>query len=343
MVQIRSEGSVAPAARRVRVLEAPSRVDTGSTFTINGQVDGGAGRRLVRLDVRRGATQRAKTQQAQTQQTGWQRLRTTRATKAGTFTLAVPAGSEPTTLRLRLRLVSPGSEPTDTVWFKVRVVRSTTGPDSQPTPVAEDQSPAGSATDWTYLFANGGARWDPCQPIGWGYDPAGGYLGALTDLQTAFARVAEHTGLTFSYQGTAGDDLTISWSTQAKDAQLAGAIAGYTVASATPLPAGSADVAYRLVEANMVLDAESPLRTGHASGGDPTWGQIMTHEALHAVGLGHAAGTVQLMHGQATTANHKFGAGDLTGMARTGVQGGCLPEGYLFRPATLSRSAPPSS
>jgi len=45
----------------------------------------------------------------------------------------------------------------------------------------------------------------------------------------------------------------------------------------------------------------------------------MLHEAMHALGLGHAAGQAQVMYGAVSSTNHLFGAGDLTGLDRIGA------------------------
>ena len=46
----------------------------------------------------------------------------------------------------------------------------------------------------------------------------------------------------------------------------------------------------------------------------------MMHEVLHAMGLGHAQTSQQVMAPFASDSNFQFGAGDLTGMHKIGLR-----------------------
>ena len=84
-------------------------------------------------------------------------------------------------------------------------------------------------------------------------------------------------------------------------------------------------MANQLVRGRMVLDSESPLRPGFHPSGNPTWGQVMLHELMHVVGLGHAGGRDQVMFASANAENHRLGAGDIGGLRAVGSARGCLP------------------
>ncbi|WP_104107609.1 matrixin family metalloprotease [Nocardioides sp. 616] len=323
-VELVSDGMRVPAPRAGPGIElrAPAQVGTGGTIVISGRIRSAPRSRTVRLALRGPG--------------GWQELARKRSTRAGLFRLRAFAGDVDTTLLLRVQVSAPRLR-VSTLRLRVGVVASSTGetpvaetPTSDPQtrydPTDPTQPASGSPSDWSYLLDTSSARWDPCAPIGWGYDEAGAYPGALLDVTTALAGVASRTGLTFAYQGTVGEQLNISWSTEAQDVRLAGNVAGYGGASAVSLPPGSADVEHQLVRGRMVLDSEARLRPGFRLTGTPTWGQVMLHELLHVVGLGHATGPDQLMYGVATSENHRLGAGDLAGLRAVGSGGGCLPD-----------------
>ncbi|WP_114422909.1 matrixin family metalloprotease [Nocardioides houyundeii] len=324
-VELVSDGMRVPSPRAGPGIElrAPAQVGTGGTIVISGRIRSAPRSRTVRLALRGPG--------------GWQELARKRSTRAGLFRLRAFAGDVGTTLLLRVQVSAPRLR-VATRRLRVSVVAAsgtgetpvvetpTVDPQTGYDPTDPTQPAPGSSSDWSYLLGASSARWDPCTPIGWGYDETGAYPGALLDVTTALAGVASRTGLTFAYQGTVGEQLDISWSTEAQDVRLAGNVAGYGGASAVPLPPGSADVDHQLVRGRMVLDSEARLRPGFRLTGTPTWGQVMLHELLHVVGLGHATGPDQLMYGVATSENHRLGAGDLAGLLAVGSRRGCLPD-----------------
>ncbi len=200
----------------------------------------------------------------------------------------------------------------------------------------------GSATDWTGSYWQGpdhrSARWNPCAVIRWAYDPTGSYARSVNDMKRAFALLAGRSGLHFKYVGAmnfaaytttdrlpAGVDVAVGWSDSSKWPRLAGNTVGLGGSSAR----STADVndtsqAYRIYEGYIVLDKAGRMRAGFDKTGTATWGQVMTHEAGHVVGLGHSNGSSQLMYSAALSNNHLLGAGDLTGLSRVGATRGCL-------------------
>lgn len=215
-------------------------------------------------------------------------------------------------------------------------------PPVDPTPGYDDPEllPAGyvgqgSATDWSYLFSGGG-RWNPCQVLRWAYNPAGEGYPALADMQRAMAKISGASGLRFAYAGatswrylgTINDrafpsdraDIVIGWADASELPGLAGNVVGIGGGSGSTV--SGSDVRVRITRGFLTLDNGHVLPGGFDQSG---WGQISLHEILHALGLGHAAESVQVMYGTAHRGNTRFGAGDLTGMQRVGASPGCLP------------------
>jgi hypothetical protein len=179
------------------------------------------------------------------------------------------------------------------------------------------------------------ARWDPCTTIRWVYNANGAYAGSLDDMKRSIARVAGRTGLHFRYVGTSkyvpysgtgtfpgGADLAVGWSDEQHVSRLAGSVVG--VGGGYMTYVSGQDVDGRMVQGEVLLDRGASLAHGFTASGDPTWVQVMEHEVMHVVGLGHANGSEEVMAPAVSPLNHFFGKGDLTGMARVGAAHGCL-------------------
>ncbi|UMG94243.1 matrixin family metalloprotease [Nocardioides sp. TF02-7] len=141
-------------------------------------------------------------------------------------------------------------------------------------------------------------------------------------MRTAVDAIAERTGLTFTETGAADAPLRLMWSDEARDEALRGGVVGVARTRATATT--GAEVLRRITGSTVVLDRGHALRQGHFDSGSPSWGQVITHEVLHGLGLAHASGREQVMYPSVSGLNHRFGAGDLTGMVRIGAAGGCL-------------------
>lgn len=331
------------------VLTGPGSARAGSRVRLRGEVvtrpsKGAAGQRsqprpvrlLERVDGR------------------WRQVERTGSSRSGSFTFRVAAGDAATDRSFRAE--APGSRGRPKVRSRTVRVTVTAAPADvgtgfwetlaagtmvTPEPLPAGYQAAPPADDWSYLFGEG-SRWNPCAPIRWAYNPEQQtYDGAFADVVRAFARISAGSGLQFQYVGRtaagyrgsdsditaagAGVDMVVSWATAAQFAQLSGSVVGIgggTGRSINP-STGPADVKWRMVLGYLVLDAQAgmPIAPGFDGSG---WGQIMQHEILHALGLGHAQTQTQLMFGTATSKNIGFGAGDLTGMARIGSASGCL-------------------
>lgn len=212
---------------------------------------------------------------------------------------------------------------------------------------------SGSPADYSLL----GGRWNPCEPIEWGYAPDGGYPGAVDDVAASLARIAYATGLRFTFvgevspddasafrfgaggdgdlvpvsavdatMGTPGDgraDLVVRWATPQQVPELAGETLGIAGPLRSRLDDGGVD---QYVAAAVILDSsEIGADADSAAGAVWTWPAVMTHEFAHAVGLGHATGANELMAPAARVGNNVIGPGDAAGLASLGAASGCLP------------------
>lgn len=341
MVSFHDEG-VRIDRRTLITASASSEVLAGGRITVSGVVKVRAGKpRPVRLQERSASGT-------------WRMLTTKMSTRTGSFRFAVPAGTVARVRSFRVvarRVGDLAAVRTTSLRVRVAAESTPTPPPTDPItpPPAEipagdwdaaeyadpsDPAPVGLSDDWSWLWESGGGRWDPCTVITWAYNPTGSYDGSLADMTRAFARIAGRTGLHFKYVGvtdhqytdeTVPDDadIFVDWSDEAQVSELAGSVVGIGGGSAYGVPAGG-DVAYQIVQGYIVLDTGHTLGQGFTTSGGGTWGQVMTHEALHVLGLGHATGREQVMAPSIGSTNHLFGAGDLTGMTRIGATNSCL-------------------
>ncbi|MBW3662329.1 MAG: hypothetical protein KY469_04440 [Actinobacteria bacterium] len=205
-------------------------------------------------------------------------------------------------------------------------------------------APAASSSGGTFEFwvvdQDGiPARWDPCEPIAWVLSDGGAPDGAVDDLEQGFERIAEVTGLTFTYEGEVDEvpsrDRAIYQPDRYGD-RWAPVLVAWTSPDQSEVPLGSDDRAVSVpisidtsdgppefVSGQVVFNAERPLAPGfddrHAS-----WGAAILHELGHLVGLDHVADPRELMFEQVTFGPVEWGAGDLGGLAALGAQQGCI-------------------
>ncbi|NUR09196.1 MAG: hypothetical protein HOQ22_01520 [Nocardioidaceae bacterium] len=282
----------------------------------------------------------------------WRVIVRKKTTRAGAYSFTVNAGSVARTRSFRvqvpaynhlraavgrtiaIRVVKPATPPTSTTPPVGTPLPPTDGSYDAPEPLPAGYVGGGLSTDWTYLFTGGG-RWNPCQVIRWAYNPVGERYPALADVQRAFAKISGASGLQFTYVGpstyryTGGSlgtgfpagtaDIVVAWANATQYPDLAGNVVG--IGGGRGWHVSGADVAVRMDRGYLTLDNGAMLAGGFDRSG---WGQVMLHEVLHALGLGHANGSVQLMYGMASSSNFRFGAGDLAGLTKIGAAQGCL-------------------
>lgn len=281
-----------------------STVKAGGIVAVKGRVSGD-GLRKVRL-MRRVESGR------------WTEISTSRTNKARRYALTAVAPAEGV-LRLRVVVRRTGSSrPGASASFRVVVA-------------APSECAAPGPRDMYSLLGNPGDHWDSSKTIGWKYNPANGYAGALDDWVTAFDRISTSSGLRFSYQGVtdlvawrddmraSGTQLVVSWATPSQVPGLAGPPVGVGGQGGTYFEGSTVEYLY----GGVALDSTETLRLGFATNGAPTWGQVMVHELGHVVGLGHFQNDTQIMNPAVGPTNHVLGAGDLEGLRVLGPGGGC--------------------
>ncbi|GAB2854717.1 matrixin family metalloprotease [Nocardioides pacificus] len=316
------------------LLAAPASIGTGARFTVAGTAphaknNRARAMRLLSKSGRRWSLVAVQRPNAN----GVFQFSVLAPNRAGTLVLkAVTVGArKPVSKTARVRVVEvPVPTPTPTP-----IPEPTPDPTPTPTPTPEpeptpDPTPVdrlGDANDWGWL-AQGYAWRAPCEPITWAYNELGSYAGSFADVQRSFERISEHTGITFEYVGPSarvpftGDsrsasDILIGWGTEATNSSLRGSVIGI---------GGPSGWHSGLYNAQVLLDSDGiPFaRPGHEAGWGFTWGQVMVHEILHGLNLGHARGPEQIMAPMISNDHFDFGAGDISGMKAIGEARGCL-------------------
>jgi Matrixin len=157
--------------------------------------------------------------------------------------------------------------------------------------------------------------WNPCSPIEIVVDSNGAYDSFDEDIATTLAILSGATGLKFVPSTTAdvtGPVITIGWSDETADPELAGSVVGYGGNEWS-----STDDWY--ANGRIVLDRESQSPSGFASG--LSWGPVILHEFGHVIGLDHVQDESELMFPSARPDGPvSYAPGDLEGLRTvTGV------------------------
>ncbi|MCL2615109.1 MAG: matrixin family metalloprotease [Nocardioidaceae bacterium] len=195
-------------------------------------------------------------------------------------------------------------------------------------------TPAGTAGQ--HKLVGNGYRWNPCAPIRYHVDYAGVRSGNLELIRQALTRVRAATGLSFVYAGrstrvpfsdswyarTPTSGLYFAWSTPAQVPAIRGLVGLGGESRLVDTAAGS-----HVITTGGVLLARSAwphMRSGWHNGIDR--GSLLLHEIGHAMGLMHVTSKTEIMHPSlGGWTRPRYGAGDLAGLERLGMDQGCLP------------------
>lgn len=194
-------------------------------------------------------------------------------------------------------------------------------------------------------------RFDPCRPVHYVMNVAQAPPTGAADVEEAFRRLAQVTGMTFVNDGLTDElsrrgpyvedrypdrwaPILVAWNRQSGDRANV-----EVVGSGFPYRVGDALVSGTLsLNADAVSDRsrQTPLPAGFgaapgfgAVGAEGvTWGRVILHELAHVVGLGHTRDRDQLMYpdtAQQTAHTTDYRSGDKEGLRFLGREAGCLP------------------
>jgi hypothetical protein len=171
--------------------------------------------------------------------------------------------------------------------------------------------------------------WDPCRPIRYLINPAGGPPGATGLVEQAVDRVEQATGITFRYGGETDErphwdspvlpiigtrkPVLISWANQAEVPQLGGEVAGI----GGSIPIGTRAGWLRYATGGITLDTVTFASLAARPDGQREERAIVLHELGHVVGLAHVTDPGELMNAD-NLGLLDFGPGDLAGLAKLG-------------------------
>ncbi|HEY2430494.1 MAG TPA: matrixin family metalloprotease, partial [Acidimicrobiales bacterium] len=205
--------------------------------------------------------------------------------------------------------------------------------------------PGGSSSSYTFLTTNADGtpvRFDPCTPVHYVTNLAGGPPNALSLVQSALGQLSQATQVTFVDDGPTTEvpssnraayqpgrypggwaPVLIAWSTPSASSLLpsGGSVIGEGGSSWVQAP--GQDEVYVTGEAVINADDTTTLAADYGAGS--TLGELLLHELGHVVGLGHTADANQVMY----PVEHPLGAaayqaGDLAGLGRLGRGAGCV-------------------
>lgn len=177
--------------------------------------------------------------------------------------------------------------------------------------------------------------WDPCRPIHYRVNVAGGPRDGVAMVAAAVDHVSAATGLRFVYDGRTDDrphwdspfsprlvggapPVLISWATADEVHELAGKVAGIGGAVAR----ANTGEPLRYVSGGVTLDSDAFAMLEARSDGRAEERAIVLHELGHLVGLAHVHDRRELMDAD-NVGVLDFAAGDRAGLARLG-RGPCL-------------------
>ena len=172
--------------------------------------------------------------------------------------------------------------------------------------------------------------WDPCKPIHYEVNIAGGPPDAVDLVTGAISDVSRRTGLEFEYDGLTGArprwkssnlpffathrPALVSWATESEVSQLAGRVAGL----GGSLPQRARDGRLHYVTGGVTLDSASFTALNRRAEGRALERAILLHELGHLVGLAHVSDQAELMNPD-NGGQLDYGPGDREGLAKLGA------------------------
>lgn len=163
-----------------------------------------------------------------------------------------------------------------------------------------------------YLDNKKPARWNPCRNITYSIDtsdlPKNKVNGAISDVEASLMTVTKHSGLKFTRVKSKGN-ITVDFTAPSVKGS-----AGHAESSTKKIK-GVRGIKYREITSSMVV-IKSTL--------SDEWRQnVLLHEMLHAVGLGHSKGLMSSLQKDGV-----LHSGDILGLQAVGAKGGCFPSHF---------------
>lgn len=289
------------------LVDVPRTVTLGDRITMRGSLPTDRGRNKVRLLVKDDGR--------------WKTKDSDRANRRGEFVLKTKAAAEG---RHTFRVLALRQGRDKTLSRKVVIKVVTKDITITPPPPPPTTQPKGDPNDWTYISAGKSMRWNGCDALTWSYDAAQQpYPGAEADMTRAIEILNAKTGYAFTRAAPGATGLlTVKWATPEQEPRLAGSVVGIGGPWYQSIdPTRNGGTQNMIVKGTVTLDVTGNMPGGY---GPRAWGQVMLHEAMHAMGLGHANGVEQVMYAMASDKNNELGAGDLTGLTEVGAAKGCI-------------------
>jgi hypothetical protein len=196
-----------------------------------------------------------------------------------------------------------------------------------------------TGTPYTFstLLASRPVRWNPCEAIHWRYRTSGQIAGGFTQVVRAIARISKATGTTWVYDGPVTTAPTSAWLPKHAD-QRPPVLIGWTTAAHSDLLATQSPTVLGVTRTAWFSSTSNGVTTGAIRGavvalsqskrlpltGSVSWYTVILHELSHAMGLGHASSSRQLMFPTIQPGLTDLQSGDLAGLARVGRTQGCI-------------------